>query len=359
MGLTADPAATARTTLGRVALLLGWVPLAALIPVALFVPEIPPTYRYLPLVASVLLFGMPHGAVDYVALPRARAGRVSVRGIGVVSALYLLFGGAYLGLWFLAPVPAAGLFILLTWFHWGQGDLYALRDMFGVDHVGDRLQQSLTVLVRGGLPMLVPLLGFPGRYREVLGTFVEPFGANASAWLIFEPTARLALGVAFAAVTLFALARGNRHATAADGGTDARRRWHLDVAETGLLWVYFLLVPPVLAVGVYFCLWHSVRHIARVVLLDGASVESLAGGHFLPATGKFALEAAVPTALALGLIGGLWAVAPGSVETLAGATGLYLVGIAVLTLPHTVVVVWMDREQGIWTVTGDRPRIAK
>ena len=109
-----------------------------------------------------------------------------------------------------------------------------------------------------------------------------------------------------------------------------------------------MLVPPILAVGMYFCFWHSVRHIARVVLLDERSVEDLAGWRWLPPIGRFALEAAVPTAIALAFVGALWWVT-GGVETLAGATGLYLVGIAVLTLPHTIVVSIMDREQGIWT----------
>jgi len=360
MGLTAGAtAAGARVALGRASLLAGWVPLLAVVPVALLAPELPPTYRYLPLVASAVLFGMPHGAVDYVALPRARTGRVDVCGVVVVAALYLLLGGAYLALWFTAPVPAAVLFILLTWFHWGQGDLYALRDLFGTDHVGDRVQAALTVVVRGGAPMLVPLVGFPDRYRAVVGTFVEPFGASAGAWWVFERTPRLVLGGAFAAVTGLALARGYRRARSAAGsGTDdstrwslrqsALRGWGLDAAETGLLWAYFLLVPPVLAIGVYFCLWHSVRHIARVVLLDGRNVDALARRRWLPAAGRFALEAAVPTALALALVGALWVAVPDSVGSLAGATGLYLVGVAVLTLPHTAVVVWLDREQGIW-----------
>jgi hypothetical protein len=31
-----------------------------------------------------------------------------------------------------------------------------------------------------------------------------------------------------------------------------------------------------------------------------------------------------------------------------GLLALYLVGIAALTLPHVVVVTWMDRRQGVW-----------
>jgi beta-carotene 15,15''-monooxygenase, Brp/Blh family len=336
--------AVARAALRRVAVTVGWVPLAVLVLVAVLGPELPPAYRYLPLAASAVLFGMPHGAVDYTALPRARRGRVDARGVAVVSALYLALGAVYLALWFLAPVAAAAAFILLTWFHWGQGDLYVLQDLFGAAHVDDRLQRALTVLVRGGLPMLVPLVAFPGVYRDVVGTFVEPFGASVGWWPVgFAP--RLALGGAFAAATGVTLARGLSRAR----DSDARRGWALDAAETGLLWVYFLLVPPVLAIGAYFCLWHSVRHIARVVLLDGRSVDALARRQWLSPTGRFALEAAVPTALALGLVGALWVAVPGRVGTLAGATGLYLVAIAVLTLPHTAVVVWLDREQGIWS----------
>ena len=341
MGLDSVTIQTARTALGKATALLGWLPLAALVPLSLLAGELPTTVRYFPLVASVVVFGMPHGAVDYVALPRVRSGRVDLRGVTEVSLLYFVAGVAYLALWFVLPVLAAAIFIALTWFHWGQGDLYAVRDLFGADHVDDFTQQALTVVVRGGLPMLVPLLGFPDTYRAVVDTFVEPFGGSADGWWLFAARPRLALAGIFGTITIIALARG--FARARD-----RRRWRFDAAETTFLWVFFMVVPPILAVGAYFCFWHSVRHIARVVLLDERSVEDLAGWRWLPPLGRFALEAAVPTALALAFVGVLWW-ATGGVETLAGATGLYLVGIAVLTLPHTVVVSLMDREQGIWT----------
>jgi Brp/Blh family beta-carotene 15,15'-monooxygenase len=332
----------ARATLWRASLLAGWLPLGALLVAAPFVGSIPESYRYLPLVASALVFGMPHGAVDYVAYPRAIDGRVTGRGVVAVALLYLLVGGAYLAAWFLVPVAAAVGFVVLTWFHWGQGDLYVLRDLVGADHLDTLPGQALSVLVRGGLPMLVPLVGFPDRYRAVVETFVAPFGGSAGEWWLFTPPARLALGAGFALLTALALARGWR-------GADDRRGWRIDAAETGLLWAFFLVVPPVLAVGVYFCLWHSVRHIARVVLLEPGAVASLSDRQWGRPLGRFALEAAVPTALALALIAGLWVVAPPA-ETLAGATGLYLVGIAVLTLPHTVVVTALDRAQGIWSL---------
>jgi Brp/Blh family beta-carotene 15,15'-monooxygenase len=109
-----------------------------------------------------------------------------------------------------------------------------------------------------------------------------------------------------------------------------------------------MTAPPVLAVGVYFCLWHSVRHIVRVLLLDEWSVDAIAEHRFARALGKFALEAAVPTGLALAFAGALLWVTDVPLSNLAGATGLYLVAIAVLTLPHTVVVALIDREQQVW-----------
>jgi Brp/Blh family beta-carotene 15,15'-monooxygenase len=302
--------------------------------------SIPRTWRYAPLVASVVVLGLPHGAADIVALPRAVAGRVTARWAGVVVALYLALGVAYAALWFLAPVPAAVGFVMLTWLHWGQGDLYPLVAVFDADHLEARARQALTVAVRGGLPMLVPLLAFPERYRTVLAAFVAPFGGALPAWP-FDPAIRAALAVGFAGLTFVTLAWG----FAAASNRDA---WAVDAGETGLLWTFFLTVPPVLAVGVYFCLWHSLRHVVRVLALEDRSLAALAGGRLRPGLTRFAVEAALPTAGALALAAGLWLLAPSPEPTLRGAVAVYLVVVAVLTLPHVVVVSWLDRRQGVW-----------
>ena len=55
------------------------------------------------------------------------------------------------------------------------------------------------------------------------------------------------------------------------------------------------------------------------------------------------------TAASLALLGGLALVVPNPPTTVPEWVGLYLVFIAVVTLPHVVVVTIMDREQSIWT----------
>lgn len=319
----------------------GWAALALVAVISVLAGDIPLSYQYAPLLVSVLLLGLPHGAVDHLVIARQRDESLTPRWLGIVGVVYLLFGVAYGIVWFVFPVAAFGFFILLTWFHWGQGELYVLQGLYVVDHVDDFTQQVLTVVVRGGLPMVVPLLGFPGRYREVVGSFVAPFGGEVGSWWLFDAWPRLLLMAAFGLVTILALARGWTRAT-------DRQGWRLDAVECGLLWVVFMTVPPVLAVGVYFCLWHSVRHIARVLLLDGQSVDAIAEHRFGRALWRFTLEAAVPTVLALAFAGALLGQTGISLSNLADATGLYLVAIAVLTLPHTVVVILIDRAQGIW-----------
>ncbi len=299
--------------------------------------SVPRTVAYVPLVASALLFGMPHGAVDHVAA--ARVAGVSVwRGLAVVAVPYLLLGGAYLGLWFLAPVVAAAAFVVLTWVHWGQGDVYFLLAVTGV-RPRTRLRRGLALVVRGGLPMVVPLVAAPGVYRSVVAEWAGLFGADlAPVAPLFGLQARLALGGGLAALTLLTLALG-----AGDAG------WGVDAVELATLWTFFLVVPPVLAVGLYFCLWHSPRHVARVMALDETTASALREVDLSRALWRFARVAAPLTVAALALIGAFALLVPSPPTSPTAWVGLYLVGIAVLTLPHAAVVTWMDHRQGIWT----------
>jgi Brp/Blh family beta-carotene 15,15'-monooxygenase len=335
----AQLAAGVRETLRPAVLWLPWIPVGLCTLAFAAGLDVPAEWRYLPLAASVIVLGLPHGAVDWAALPRAVTGRLDPRWILVVLAIYLVVGGAYAAAWFLLPVASAAAFVALTWFHWGQGELHPLVAVLGVDYLDSRPRRALTVLVRGGLPMLVPLLAFPGRYREVVAAFAAPFGGELG-WPV-TPEVRLALGAGFAGLTLATLGVGYLAA-------EDRRAWAVDAGEVGLLWAFFLTVPPVFAVGVYFSAWHALRHVARVATLDDTAAAALARGRFGPAVRRFAREAALPTLGGLAVCGTLWVAAPDPAATLAGIAAVYLVAIAVMTLPHVVVVTWLDRRAGFW-----------
>jgi Brp/Blh family beta-carotene 15,15'-monooxygenase len=225
-------------------------------------------------------------------------------------------------------------FILLTWFHWGQGDLFvAVRQ----DPAMGPAARAAHLVARGAIPMLVPLVGQPGAYAEVITATTAPFAPGAGGLLAIAetPAARIAALVVVAG------------AAAADLALSNGRGRGVRAAETALLVAYFALVPPVLAVGLYFCLWHALRHIVRLQLLDPGSAGALRTGSALPALVRFARQAAPFTAAALVLLGVLALVLPHDAGP-AGLLGVYLVLISALTVPHVVVVSLMDRAQHVW-----------
>ena len=333
-----DPARSLRAAFDRIGLGLTWIVLLGVLGVSVAAwwvgVEPGPAIRYGPLLLSLVLFGLPHGAVDH--LVPARLGGLSLtRSLSVVGLGYAVLGGLYLGLWLVAPRYAAASFIAVTWFHWGQGDVHALLAFVESPHLDSRARRVGTLVVRGGLPMLVPLIGFPGRYQAVLGEWLALFFGDVDLAWAQVPAVRLLLGSGFLAVTVAVLASGYR-------STGPTRGWRIDAGETVLLWTFFLVVPPLVAIGVYFTIWHSLRHVFRLVGFgsDGLSVRAQFG--------RFARDAAPLTGLAIVLLVGFWVVVPASPTAVPGLVALYLVFIAVLTVPHVVVVSWMDRQEGVW-----------
>jgi Brp/Blh family beta-carotene 15,15'-monooxygenase len=331
-----------RTTLVRNAMAPSWL-LLGLVAVAFAAGvTVPLRVQYGVLLASALLFGVPHGALDHLVPGRLRRGGTDRRSIAAVVGLYAVLGTGYALVWFLAPVVAFAAFILLTVLHWGQGDLHALLALADVDHLPTRRHRAVTAAVRGGLPMLVPLVAFPERYRAVVTDVVGLFASDPTGLApVFAPETRLAVGLVLAVVAVATLVLGALRAS-------SRRGWAIDAGETGLLAGYFAVVPPVLAIGLYFTVWHSLRHVARLLVEDEGAATALRGGRRWPAVASFGRDAAPATVGALALFAPLLWLVPRSPGDLATYAGLYLVLIATLTLPHVAVVTWMDREQGVW-----------
>ncbi|NNF58273.1 MAG: beta-carotene 15,15'-dioxygenase, Brp/Blh family [Rhodothermaceae bacterium] len=294
---------------------------------------------YLPFALSIVLFGLPHGAVDHLVLLRLDNAPLRLWPLARVLATYLAIGLTYLACWFIAPVASFVFFIALTWFHWGQGDVHSLLALTGGRHLRSGWQRGLALVVRGGMPMLIPLLAFPDVYLDVAGSVV---GAITDEPLTFQfsPLVRGATTFAFAGLCAVHVIAG----WSASRRLGVQRDWAVDATETALLAVFFATVHPLLAVGVYFCLWHSVRHIARIVASPPA-VPSLPSVRSWP---SFFVQALPMTAIALAFLVGLYTLVPTTPSSLPDLVGLYLLLISTLTLPHVWVVARMDRAEGVW-----------
>ena len=329
--------------------------LAALLPIGAVTPLFPVEVGVATFALGTLAVGMAHGAVDHLVPLRGAPGVSLRRSIAVVSVVYAVLGGAVVAAFFLAPVAAFVGFIALTWLHWGQGDVATLA-IAGVDHLPTSAERWLALVVRGGLPMGVPLLAHPEEYRLVaewiVGLFLVDAGAAATAVdPLFAPAVRIGVGVGMATATLASVGLGYRRVR---NGRDAdgRRRdpggWRRDVGELAVLWAWFLLAAPVFAIGVYFAVWHALRHVGRLVLVDPEAASAASAGDAVGALARFGRDAAPLTLGGFLVVGAVGVTVPAGVAAPGDLLAVSLVAIAAMTLPHVAVVAWLDRRQAVW-----------
>ncbi len=342
------PPANASRALRPYVLYPAWTGCAVLIAAQLVAPAFLLRIQYIPFAVSLVLFGLPHGAVDHLVVSWLRRRPATPRRVAPIVVVYTGLVLAYLGLWSWRPGLALALFLVIALLHWGQGDYFFLVTFLGRPRPRSILGVLLIWVVRGALPIALASLAFPDQFAAVAGGILRPYGSGGT--LAIPPQGRLIglglLGLLITAYTAQALAAWNR---------DRAYLVWLDLGEIGVLLVLFLSVPAILAVGVYFCLWHSIRHIARLLLAREPNLASLRRRRIGRPLWNFARDALPATLGALALLGGLYLLHPRSVSSVDGFVYLYLSLIAALTFPHVLVVLWMDDRQEVWRRTDMRP----
>lgn len=280
----------------RVAALL----VAAACALALAPPS--PSMQALLLLLGVALTGMPHGAFDPLVGERVLAARLGPRWWAIFGVAYLLLAGL-VGLgWTLAPLFTLVLFLLASVLHFGLGDTEHARS--------GTWERIAGVVARGGLPVLLPIALHPSEVAPILAALGH----------VGPPAMELALQqVPWLVVPwgfCFAMWLGR-------AGAD-------ETHEALALVAAFVLLPPLLAFAIYFCLCHSVRHLLRL------------GAMLSPGSARLAwvrvLRVGVPATL-LCLAGG-WLLAQGGVET--ALVPLFQL-LAALTVPHMAVTLLLGR----------------
>jgi len=310
--------------------------LAAL--VATFVsPHVVHTYALYPLLLGTVVLGLPHGALDHLLPARLNLpwGHKPLA-VGGYLALYVALAGAFFALWFLAPRAAFGCFLLLTVAHWGHGDLRFTERFWGLNPTP--WGAWTTALVRGALPIAVPVLAFPDTAQSLYHHAAVGLGVVPTALELASPRLH---GLLFGLLAVALIA----YVISTVRAAPSRVVLTGDLLELGLLIGLFTFVPAYFAVGVYFIFWHSFRHLARLLILDPEDARSVAEGDWGRPLYRLTLDALPITVVALAILGGLYLFAAVRVATLEGFVALYLVLISALTLPHAVVVALMD----VWT----------
>lgn len=290
--------------------------------------------RLLPLLVGLFLFGLPHGAIDHlVALGLARR-EMRLRPFAVVVTLYLIVFFAVLLLWWVVPLLTAVGFMAMTIFHWGKADLAFERlcpSYAGIDR--DRMEDYAHFALRGLIPIGLPFLAFPDQASEFINACIQSFlpGIDAD-WL---PWRRLVLGLFLA---LFLV----------DVWTHVKRIKKLGarllLLENCILTAFFCFVSPLVAIGWYFVGWHGCRHFLRLCFYEPPSQSD--GGTIFQRMKRRNWQALPFTLVSVAMLFALSAVIWERIGNPFAVAALYLVLISALTLPHLMIVEWMDRREG-------------
>jgi len=312
----------------------GWTTLALVGSLALLAPGMAEALRWVPFLVGLLLFSLPHGAVDHH-VPR-RLGR---RAGSAFLVAYVAVVAAGLVAWTLAPGVTLVAFLVVAALHWGSGDAWYARAVHGRAPFRGRLDAGLFVAARGALPVALPALAHPGELARGTDAILAAVGAGPApefpAWLRAAGLVLVA-GLVTAAAVMAVRARGSRRAVL------------LDVGELAGLAVFFVVTPAILAVGTYLIAWHAPRHVARLIAASPAQAALPPGASLWAWTKEAAPLTLISIAGLAALAATAWSV-PAASEAVAGAA---LALVAALTFPHAIVVAWMDHRQRVFAAAG-------
>lgn len=261
---------------------------------------------------ALLIFGLPHGALDLELLKLARAD--GERSIGLALALYVgLALGTFL-LWMLLPLAALSVFLLIAVAHFAEdwGDL------------------ELPLLPFG---MAAAVLCVPALFHqsEVAGLFDVVAGTEDGARLVDIMVLVAPVSVAIAAV----------------GVRELWRRGQRDRAiGCGCALTALATLPPVIGFACFFCLLHSPYHL-------GAALDRLGRADRT----RRAWVIAPLTLAALGAAALLYLVLRRADAT-DGVVAASFMTLSILTVPHMAVPVILAALRGHKMRLFDRSRMA-
>jgi Brp/Blh family beta-carotene 15,15'-monooxygenase len=262
--------------------------------------------------ASAVILGVPHGACDPWVPGWVQQKPSRIPFLFWFFVVYLSLSFLYLLVWKAVPFGATVFFLFLTAWHWGTADASLL--------FSPGLRWLSFGLGRGLWVMLAPFAFHTPEAWRVVQLMAPNAGASPS-HLLFQGLLLIPLILTLA----------------------ARPDW-TEWGETILLLALLALTPPLVGVGTYFVAFHAWRHLLRLADLRdhlATQADALPWLRSLVRLLWFAVPLTIATLLLLPLLPRFLGPMPQTQEQWVGA---YLVLLAVLTLPHAILVGWVDRK---------------
>lgn len=265
-----------------------------------------------------LVAGIPHGAVDHLMAIRLARGRPLV----VIVAGYAAVAAVVWAMLRWAGPAALVAVVALSAVHFGLGELEVSRRLTG--WLPARPVAVATVVA--GCGALALPLARSGEQFSAVAAAVSPDLAHLLAATPLQ-IGVIAVWLVCAVVAMVAAVRDGHPVIA------------LDILLIGALG---MLAPPLVAFAVWFGGWHALRHCARLLTVEPGCATMLADGRRRAAVQRLVRLAALPSLAVLAVVAALaWVTlaAPEPTEAVAEALRVLLA----LTVPHMVVVFWLDR----------------
>ncbi len=261
--------------------------------------DVPSSWTLLGLTMSIALVGVPHGGLDHLTGRKLLSGRLPAMWPLVFFPAYLAAGLLVAAGWFLLPWTTAVSFFLISAWHFGLED--------DRSRLPSKLADNIAAVAIGGLVIWIPVLTQADRVAAILQTLLSSGRVESISGIIETSRFISCILVPVAGIVIASdLAAGN---------------YSRGLRNTSFL-VLFALADVLLAFGIYFCGWHSIRGLAR-----------LAADHRMN-LGQLAAATAPLTLGALGLAGlGMWFWSSGQGISQATSRTVF-VALSALAVPH-------------------------
>lgn len=282
---------------------------------------------------GMTLLNLPHGGYEHFLNTRRRGFGFGARYVAV----YLVFVVGFVALFFVEPVAGLVLAFATASAKGGGADVSVVDVFLDEAYLRGRGRRALAGFVRGGAVMILPFIFWEANFMEYSYHMTNIFEQGAIASVTpYVGTAQTVLGSVYAVALVAHVALGLRSA-------GVSYEWLVDTAETVLLVAYFVFVPVIVAIGLYFPFWYSLRQMGRSVEVDD-------GERVLSSRRAVASLSALWLAT-VAVAAGMYFVFPNPLAgagLLAGSVAFFTVFVCIIALPHVVVGSWMDDERGIW-----------
>lgn len=280
---------------------------------SLVIPEPMENIKYYILGATMLLIGIPHGAIDHIVSSRIYKLDNTLFDQLKFYIPYLLLMLFMTLIWIFSSLVGFILFAIITIYHFGQADLEHLDFKRNIKPILiiSRGLMILSLIIFSEMNYTFPIIEAATALQIPDNNWMSSNGFEFGIFLALQHPVLL-LATSFQSVK-------NR----------SNSRWYM-ILDSFLIILIFLLNDPIIGFSLYFALWHSMGHVLEMKKFFNKLGESFSLIKFY--------KLAIPFTIIS--LAGLWLVykinqAFGIEEQM---VALLFILISVLTLPHVLVV---------------------